>query len=577
MKTWLWCILLSFSVQAQELNFGRGPVNLNQYAALPVYYYPFYNGVQIIELDYFTQSVKQGEINDALFPRGGSNAHDAMMFNRPNGYLLRAQNGEIIANYGALISHEMTFDHPDSCTIITHKERMEQPHIVNYHSPFFSFKDQYGYAYRISRLFVPQQRTEMPEMGVELIGLLDTLGNVVLPMNHHSIDYADGEYLVHRDTRTLLVDEVWPIDMYNNLGQYSGELLPYAIYNDQFELTLDGNNGPLRRLKKDCYVRTVNGQVIFMDSHGEKKHPNKYNYVQDARHSDLLIYAEYRDSAMFQGLLSRDLEEITPAIFQSIISMREGFMVRDGKLRNGFLDPKGKTVVPFEREAQTIEVRRDGFISFTNYRDVPNGQMLHEGLMAMDGTVILEPVYWQVDGFQNGLARIQKDNKWGLVNRAGEIVLPIEYQNVGHARRNFIDIHQDMKRGLVDHSGKIVLEPKYAQVFWLDSMIHYADIDGNFTLFNYETGEHFQHFHGKLIPQENGLSFCVKGEKFGLLDQEANYIIPPKFEKIHAYRNNRAVVKYNGKYGLIDEKGNYVKAIKYISFTYDDNGYYLLR
>lgn len=35
-----------------------------------------------------------------------------------------------------------------------------------------------------------------------------------------------------------------------------------------------------------------------------------------------------------------------------------------------------------------------------------------------------------IDGFDNGLARVAKDGKWGLINQNGEIVLPIEYDTI---------------------------------------------------------------------------------------------------------------------------------------------------
>ena len=576
MKTLFYFILLSFSGLTQEFPLGPKLLSDIHEASLPVYYFPFYNGVQIIEVDYYSQSLNQGALLDAVYPRGGSSFHDAMMINRSNGYLIRNLAGEITANYGVTNLQEIELTSPNSCKTITHQERLNFVRNQGFQPYEQEVKELNGYGYRVSRLFKPEQRTEMPEMTISLYGILDTLGNIAIPMNHHTIDYAHGEYLVERDLRLYNYSDIRPISNENIHKERVNQLKPYAIYDSTFQLTMPGSRIHLKRISKNRYAEITLGTVSFIDRFGTPLHSNSYQSIRDTRYSDLILYTEYKNDTLFQGLLSRQLKELTPAIFSSISSFKHGFIVRDRQQRNGYLNLQGRQIVPFELEAETINYRRDSFIVFTKYVNEPNGKMLYSGLMNATGQVLLPPQYSHIDIFSNEIACIKKNNKWGFINQSGEILCPIVYNSIGRLHQNFIEVTKDNGRGLVDRSGKVIIEPNYTYIKWIDSMIHYGNDKDEHFIYNVGSGGKYKHHFGKLIPQSNGLSFYIKAGKYGLVDTKGKLVIPAKFEKIRAYRNNRALVQLNGKFGLINEHGKIVQAIKYTNYNYDDKGNYVL-
>lgn len=568
-------LFLSLRCSAQLVQLGQEPNNIVD-VSLPVYYFPFYNGLQIIEVDYYSQSLSRGALQDMIQPRGGSSLHDAMVIKRPNGYLLRSKTGDIIANFGVMYSEELELISPDSCKTISHLEHLNS--FVNKgYQRYEQFKSELnGYGYQISRLFTREQGIEMPEMSVQLYGILDTLGSIAIPMNHYSIDYLDGEYLVERDIRVFNQDKITPNKIERKQKNNSSELNRFAIYNSSFQLTLSGSEIPIQRISKNCYAAVKKGSVDFIDRFGNPLHPNNYESIQAIGYRDLFLFTENKNDTLFQGLLSRQLDEVTPAFLTSIVSFQYGFMVRDRHQRNGYLDLYGKQIVPFELEALTIDYRKDGFIIFKKYVDVPNGKMLCSGLIDTTGKVLLPAEYWQIDNFNNEIARVQKNNKWGFINRSGELVCPIIYSSMGSLHRNFIDVTSEKGYGLVDRKGKVILEPNYTYVQWIDSMIYYGNDQDEHFFHDVRLGGKNKHSFGKLIPQDNGLSFYMKAGKYGLIDAHGKLIITAQFEKIRAYRNNRAVVQLNGKLGLIDERGKIIQAIKYEDYSYDKNGNYVL-
>ena len=579
MKLFVCYFLLSLNCAAQILEMGQDPFHFGT-ISLPVYYFPFYDGVQIIEVDYYSESLDQGALQDAMYPRGGSSYYDAMMMNKQNGYLVRNQLGEIIANYGVMNLQKLKLNSPDSCKIITHQQRLNSVRNQGHHSYANTIKELNGYGYGISRMYTPVQRTEMPEMSVQLFGVLDTLGNIVIPMNHHRINYANGEYLVERDTRLYNQLEIRPISKKDKRKKKEVPFKRYAIYDSTFQLTLRGSDILLKRISKNCYSGTMEGSVYFMDRFGNPLHLKNYQSIRDASYSGLIIYTVYKNDTLFQGLLSRQLEEVTPAIFSSIVSFKNGFIVRNRHQHNGYLNLQGKQIVPFELEAVTIDYRRDSFIVFKRYVDVANGKMLCSGLMDTNGKVLLPPEYWNIDNFNTEITRVKKDNKFGFINRSGEVLCPVIYSGIGQMNRNFIEVtivNKGVKRGLVDRLGKVIVEPVYNYVKWIDSIIYFGNEQDEHFIYDFKSGEKYQHSFGFLIPQVNGLSFYMKGEKYGLVDAKGKLMIPAKFEKIRAYRSNRAVVQLNGKFGLIDERGKIVQAIKYEIYTYDENRDYVLK
>jgi hypothetical protein len=567
MKSILCFFLLSFGAAAQI-----SPLNQNPLISLPIHYFPFYDSVQIIEVDYYTKSLDEGTLQDAMYPRGGSSYHDAMLFNRPNGYLVRHLNGKITSNYGVLNLDQLVLSSPDSCQKITHKQRLNTIRNQSYHRYEKSLKDFNGYGYRIIRDFVPLRRTEMPERGVQLQGILDTLGKIAIPMNHWGIDYSNGEYLVMRYNypRPIKNKELF-------LNTDNSENKPYAIYDSTFHLTLSGSALPLKRIAPNLYATVAPGCISFMDRYGNGLHQNNYQALEDSRYGDLMIYTAYHNDSLRCGLLSRQLEEVTPAIYYAIVPQEHGFLLGNTPRKNGYLNLKGKTIVPFELEAETIDYRRDHFIVFTRYMDVPNGKMLCSGLIDTTGKIILQPEYWEIGQFQNELAIVKKDNRWGFINRSGEVLCPTIYNIIGQMHRNFIEVTKGNKQGLVDRLGKIILEPNYTDVVWYDSLIHYASDQKAHFIYDLRSGKKYEHNFGKLIPQENGLSFFLKDNKYGLVNAQGKLILPAQFDKVRAYRNNRAVVEINGKYGLIDEHGKILQAIKYAGYGNDADGNYILK
>ena len=148
-----------------------------------VIYYPFYNGIQMVEVDYYNHGLRVGSFQDAINPRGGSSYGDALQWPARNAYYFIDTKGTIIKEFGDSSQlHGVEFDLDSRRTLITHKERFEQAKIVDgshflnaqgatcgmEYGPLYPVYEQYA-----SRYFSTQGTKQ---------GLMDTLGFVKIPM-----------------------------------------------------------------------------------------------------------------------------------------------------------------------------------------------------------------------------------------------------------------------------------------------------------------------------------------------------------------------------------------------------------
>lgn len=232
-----------------------------------LYYFPMYNDTQLIEIDYYTHTLREGIYMNTIAPRGGSWYADAVMFDQTNGYILRNSNGEILKNYGVINIDYIKLESVDSAQTITHAERLKMKRNV-FGQDTVSWYDINGYGYRYAGMYVPVQRTEMPEMGVEVYGMIDTLGREVIPMGSRQISHFKGEYLVlkdlnYREKTDTIHSEINP--WFTNVYYYTTGM--YAIYDANFQLTLPYGSEYLERIGYNHY-RTKSDQVIDIDRYG---------------------------------------------------------------------------------------------------------------------------------------------------------------------------------------------------------------------------------------------------------------------------------------------------------------------
>ena len=90
---------------------------------------------------------------------------------------------------------------------------------------------------------------------------------------------------------------------------------------------------------------------------------------------------------------------------------------------------------------------------------------------------MVECNYQNVSDYQNGIAQIQDNNKWGLINNFGAPVTLIKYDKIGEYSEGLAKMLLIRKVGVISQNGQEVLPAEYDNVKAFDNLIQMETSD----------------------------------------------------------------------------------------------------
>ncbi len=173
--------------------------------------------------------------------------------------------------------------------------------------------------------------------------------------------------------------------------------------------------------------------------------------------------------------------------------------------------------------------------------------------------------------FDNGCdtrVKVEKNNKWGLVETAGGVVQPltaIKYDSIGQLSGYFI-VTIDDKKGLLDDTGKEILPVEYDSIYRF-SKAGFAKVQKNgkwgFVNGKGELVIPLQYDDAISFPFYEHLAAVKKNNKWGFIDEAGKTIIDFQFDDALPFSEELAAVKKGNKWGYIDKTGKTVLPFQY--------------
>jgi hypothetical protein len=162
--------------------------------------------------------------------------------------------------------------------------------------------------------------------------------------------------------------------------------------------------------KKYCFIDKYGKVIIsliyedefpFYKGYASVKTNDKWNYVNEN------WLKMFPDSLIFS--------------YRPIINNKAVFMIENQKVE------KNKSMIK-EKGSRT-------FIEFLNKTD---HIQLKEGLIDIDGNIIINPIYDEISGFfQNGYMRVRKN---GVIDVKGKAIIPIQYDDISDLKKELCDV-----------------------------------------------------------------------------------------------------------------------------------------
>jgi hypothetical protein len=294
-------------------------------------------------------------------------------------------------------------------------------------------------------------------------------------------------------------------------------------------------------------IRTINGTKWgYIDDKGDFVIDPIFEYVMNFQANDLAVV----QLNSLQGIINKEGSFIVKPKYENINEFSEG--------RAPVLNKEGFKIID-EWGKEIIDKYYDYIGSFRSGRAVTSnrvGDMYYYGYLDREGKEIIPIKYKNAYDFKNGKAIVEiEDNKFALINTLGEILNTYEYSFVGPLGDNELlafSKESEGKKGYINIAGNIIIEPRFTIA----------------------------------LPFERGRAVVNITEdysnKYGLIDTQGNFVIPPEYNDINIIGEERAAVgeaidedkPYLGsKYAISDINGNFLTGFIYSNVTSYNEGF----
>jgi hypothetical protein len=389
------------------------------------------------------------------------------------------------------------------------------------------------------------------------IGLIDTLGKIVLPLEFENINWIDSVFIVQ------------------NKGKYS-------LYSHDFKLLLSD-------YQLIDYINTFRDHILI-------KRNDKYGLVH--RSGKNLLLKEYdiiRDSKYMYGryeFLKNGLWGFVDHSFTSYLdpfSPTPNLFVRDGYFQYGKLGEKWKVIdssgeLMLECNLEMYQViSRDRFLVYKYVKDV----VYERSIVDAKGTILTNEVYydiWRVN--QNTLiagydakihddSNIKKSSKWVLLDPNGQLKKETVYKGFQIIDGDFLGAWSfNNKLRVVDENGNDVLGYEVEDVYKYSDQLYKIKVKNKHQFLDLHDPRFISKKYDQLLcVKENRIG--VQSEGFwGFIDASSyREIVPPIADQVVCFQGGLACYKRDNKWIIIDSLGRKISNDLFTNVQLLENGF----
>lgn len=163
-----------------------------------------------------------------------------------------------------------------------------------------------------------------------------------------------------------------------------------------------------------------------------------------------------------------------------------------------------------------------------------------------------------IGSFNEGLAAIKKDGKYGYVDIHGNLVIAREFDAAGMFVCGLAPVCKNEKWGYIDKTGQMVVPCQYDGTYGIEDGVGLVENDGKCGLVDLSGNLIVPCIYDSLTINE-GLARVMKEKKVGFINTAGEIAIPLEYQGAELFYEGFAVVKKDGILGFIDTSGNMKK------------------
>lgn len=211
---------------------------------------------------------------------------------------------------------------------------------------------------------------------------------------------------------------------------------------------------------------------------------------------------------------------IIPAVYEGLEEFSDGLALAEKEGLSGYINKAGTVSVlfmyddgePFKNGRAIVKKGKDFF------------------LIDRTGTLITGN-YDQISDFNEGLAVVKYNGKYGAIDKNGKTEIPLQYTRLGDFSEGYSFAQKNERFGYVDKKGDPVIP------------------------FLYEWAESFKY----------SLARVKYNSKFGLINKRGEFVLQPVYDRIEPQEKGVYIVYKNNQYGFADSTGCLLSDVIYIN------------
>lgn len=265
----------------------------------------------------------------------------------------------------------------------------------------------------------------------------------------------DGKYgLIDIQGRYITKPRYTNIDPFNQHGlaivSYGKDWTRYGIINQQGDLITNQSYNEIQPFSEGLAVVKIRENYGFIDTTGRLVIPADYSKAAGFNEGRAMVQKDGNC-----GYISRTGDPVIPFQFSKCLDFQDGkAVVYKGIRRAGLVDLQGNLVIEpsVDRLLQFREGR--GLVRDNEYRFyyITEQANLYNGF------------YEKATEFKHGVAVVQMNGKWGIINRKGIEIIPPKYDQIETFENGYAKVRIEGFSGLSNLNGKLIVEPDFEYI-----------------------------------------------------------------------------------------------------------------
>lgn len=421
---------------------------------------------------------------------------------------------------------------------------------------------------------------ELLRLGIsaDLYGLIDTLGQLIIPARYHELGPPREEIIAMRiDGRwgfLRLNGDTLISPRYAEVGTFGQGMAAFRADNRQWGyVSSDGDTliNPIYRSAgrfhhNRAWVQYTDQTYSYINREGREVIPTHFAAAEEF--SDFSV-ARVREGSSFGLIDTLGNWVLRPRYAQIRAFTGAGVAVvrLDGRSDlYGLINYRGELLT--SREYREIGVFSEGLA-------VVKDQRGRYGYIDATGREIITCQFGGAEDFSNGRAVIRENGRCGYIDYQGSIIIAPTYGRCRPFSGDRAVVYQGIRNaGIIDQSGNHLVTPSLNRLLDFQEGRGLMRDDQSRFFFITEKAGLYDGYYEDATAFQNGVARVRSGGRWGLVSRRGIELVRPKYAEIGPFIGGYARVRIEGRYGLADRRGRILLPADYAFVEYAGGGLY---